>query len=156
MQNDELINAYAAGPELLREAVRSMTDEDLDAQPIAGKWSTRQVVSHIADFEPVYADRMKRVIVEDRPPMAGGDPDHFAARLMYESRNLETELRLIEAVRSHMVPLLRSFSEEQFNRVGIHSEDGLLSLRALLERITNHIPHHIRFIDEKRHALSGN
>lgn len=50
-----------------------MSDEQLDAAPNPGKWSTRQVVCHIADFEPVYADRMKRVIAISEPTFCGGD-----------------------------------------------------------------------------------
>jgi hypothetical protein len=40
-----------------------------------------------------------------------------------------------------------------FARRGIHSEDGPLSLETLLERIVAHLPHHVRFIHEKRKAL---
>ena len=58
------IEDYLAGPEQLRQAIQGMTDAELDAAPVPGKWSTRQVVCHIADFEPVYADRMKWVLVE--------------------------------------------------------------------------------------------
>ncbi len=39
--------------------------EQLDAHPVPGKWSICEVVCHIADYEPVYADRMKRVIAEN-------------------------------------------------------------------------------------------
>jgi hypothetical protein len=35
----------------------------------------------------------------------------------------------------------------------MHSTDGPRTLRRLLEQITNHIPHHIRTIEEKRRAL---
>ena len=42
-----------------------------------------EVVCHISDFELVYADRMKRVVAEDRPTMFGGDPDLFASKLAY-------------------------------------------------------------------------
>jgi hypothetical protein len=37
--------------------------------------------------------------------------------------------------------------------MGTHSEAGPLSLETLLERIGNHVPHHVQFIDEKRKAL---
>ena len=57
-----------------------MTGEQIDATPIPGTWTTRQVICHIADFEPVYADRMKRALAEDQPTVFGGDPDAFAAR----------------------------------------------------------------------------
>ncbi|MEZ5948640.1 MAG: DinB family protein [Planctomycetaceae bacterium] len=63
----ELLNHYETGPLLLVNSVASMTEQQLDAKPVAGKWSTRQVVCHLADFEPIYADRMKRVIAEREP-----------------------------------------------------------------------------------------
>ena len=35
-----------------------------------------------------------------------------------------------------------------------HSTDGPLTLETLLQHITNHIPHHVTFIAEKRAALA--
>lgn len=153
MENSELINRYVAGPTLLRTAVSGMSAEQLRAAPVPGNWSTLQVVCHIADFEPVYADRLKRVIAEDQPPLRGGDPDVFAAKLAYGARDVEEELQLIEAVRKHTARILRTLQPADFERTGVHSTDGSLTLRTLLERITNHIPHHVKFIEEKRRAL---
>jgi hypothetical protein len=65
MNHDALIEQYLAGPGLLRRAVAGMTKEQLLARPIPDKWSTLQVVCHLADYEPIYADRMKRVIALD-------------------------------------------------------------------------------------------
>jgi hypothetical protein len=33
-----------------------MTREQLLARPVPGKWSTQEVVCHLADYEPIYAD----------------------------------------------------------------------------------------------------
>jgi uncharacterized damage-inducible protein DinB len=148
-----LIEQYSAGPEQLRQAVAGMTDQQLDAQPIAGKWSTRQVVAHIADFEPVYVDRMKRVIAENQPIIFAGDPDVFAASLWYDQRDVAEELEMIATLRRHMTRLLRAAEPEDFQRLGKHSESGPITLAQLLENITNHIPHHVRFIEEKREKL---
>ena len=134
---------------------RGMSDEQLDAKPIAGKWSTRQVVCHLADFEPIYADRMKRVIAEHEPTMFGGDPDIFAARLAYDERDIGEELQLIEATRRHVARILRALKPEDFQRRGMHSTDGPITLATLLERISRHIPHHVKFIEEKRAAIKG-
>lgn len=148
-----LIDSYLAGPQQLRGAVAGMTADQFDAVPIPGRWSARQVVCHIADFEPVYADRMKRVIAEHEPTMFGGDPDVFAARLAYAERDLEEELQLIAAVRRHMARILRTLSADDFQRIGHHSEAGPMTLEKLLTNITNHLPHHVRFIEEKRRAM---
>jgi len=154
MAHQKLIDEYLAGPELLRQSVAGMTEEELDARPIPGKWSTRQVVCHIADFEPIYADRMKRVIAEERPTFFGGDPDTFAAGLAYERRVVADELALIAVVRRNMAAILRTLIPDAFERAGVHSQDGPLTLETLLRRITVHIPHHVATIGEKRAALA--
>ena len=151
----QLIDEYVKGPKLLREAVAGMTREQLIARPIAGKWSTLELIAHLADFEPVYGDRMKRILAEDEPTLFGGDPDKFAAKLAYHERDLETELCLIDCVRKQMAGILRTVPEAGFQRVGRHSEAGPLTLRTFLERITGHVPHHLPFIAEKRQALSA-
>jgi hypothetical protein len=151
----QLIDEYLKGPRLLRDAVLGMTREQLTSRPIPGKWSTLEVVAHLTDFEPVYADRMKRILAEDEPTLFGGDPDRFAAKLAYHDRDLETELCLIDCVRRQMAAILSTVAESDFQRIGRHSEAGPLTLRTFLERITGHIPHHLPFIAEKRQALSA-
>ena len=153
MDTAALIDQYAAGPKSLREAVAGMTSEQLQARPIPGKWTTLEVVCHLADFEPIYLDRMKRVIAENEPTMFGGDPDVFARRLAYDQREIQEELDLISACRAQMARLLRTLSPADFQRRGIHNEAGPLTLLELLRRVTEHLPHHVQFIREKRQAL---
>jgi len=153
MEISTLINEYAAGSQKLQEAIAGMTPEQINAAPVPGKWSTRQVVCHLADFEPVYADRMKHVIAEDQPSFAGGFHQQFAENIAYDQRDIEEELTMIEVTRNQMARILRSLPLDAFGRTGIHSVDGPMTLRSLLERITNHIPHHSQFIEEKKQAL---
>jgi hypothetical protein len=155
MSYDALIEQYLAGPDLLRRAIVGMTKEQLLAKPVAGKWSTQEVVCHLADYEPIYADRMKRVIALDTPELLKGDPALFAARLAYDRRDAEEELALIELTRKQMVRILRALEPEAFQRTGVHSRDGALSLENLIQRVIAHIPHHVRFIEEKRQAMAG-
>lgn len=153
MHRRELIDRYLAGAELMESAVAGMSDEQLDAQPIPDRWSSRQVVCHVVDFEPIYADRMKRVIAEACPTFFGGDPDVFAARLAYDRRNVADELQVIAILRRHMAAILQELSTADFQRVGNHAEAGPLSLEDLLRQISDHVPHHVSFIAAKRQAL---
>jgi uncharacterized damage-inducible protein DinB len=148
-----LIGDYLVGPRALREAVAGMTREQALARPVAGKWSTLEVVCHLADFEPIFADRMKRVIALDRPALLVADENLFAASLAYHERDLEEELRIIETTRSQMGRILGALPPEAMKRVGVHSERGELTLERLIQTVTNHIPHHLPFIAEKRKAL---
>ena len=96
------IDDYVSGPQLLRTAVAGISQEQLVARPIPGKWSTLEVICHPADFEIVHADRIRRVIAEIEPTMLGGDEKIFAARLAYHQRNAEEELLLIETIRKQV------------------------------------------------------
>lgn len=149
-----LVELYHTGPELVREAIAGMSDEDLDARPVPGLWSTRQVICHIADFEVVYADRMKRALAEFEPTVFGGDPDTFAASLGYLKRPVETELLVIEGVRRQMEGILESLTPRDLARQVRHSEAGLIPLGQLLSDIAAHIPHHLKFVAEKRQRLT--
>jgi uncharacterized damage-inducible protein DinB len=149
----EQADTYLAGAEALRESVAGMTREQLLARPVPGKWSTLEVVCHIADFEPILADRMKRVIAMDRPQLLAADEARFAATLVYHDRDLAEELAIIETTRRQLARILKALPESAAERVGLHSEKGPKTLAELLTTATNHIPHHVPFIAEKRKAL---
>jgi hypothetical protein len=48
-----------------------------------------------------------------------------------------------------MALILRSLPDSAWARVGVHTERGLVTL----EQMNEHIPHHVKFIHEKRQAL---
>ena len=147
------IQRYLDGPAELRQAIDGLSPEELDSTPIAGTWSIRQVICHIADAEILYADRMKKILAENEPALAKADPAGYLANLGVATRVLTDELKLIEAVRTHIGRILSAISPEQWERRGIHSSDGPMTLWTVLERVTVHIPHHVAFINEKRRAI---
>jgi uncharacterized damage-inducible protein DinB len=153
MSLSQLVADYEKGIQPLRKAVAGMTPAQLKARPIAGQWSTQEVVCHLCDFEPVYADRMKRVIAEDNPSLLGADQNRFATRLAYQDRDVAEELDLMDQVRRQMARILRTLREDALKRSGLHNERGPQSLEQLLTTIIGHVPHHTKFVLEKRKAL---
>jgi hypothetical protein len=151
--HSQLIDSYLEGVNTLRKAVEGMNAEQLKARPVPGKWSTLEVICHLADFEPILADRMKRIISHDRPALVGADENLFAANLAYHDRDAKEEMEIIANTRQQMARILRTLSADAMQRVGIHNERGELSLERMLSMATNHIPHHVPFIREKRKAL---
>jgi hypothetical protein len=137
----------------LRKAVAGLSREQVLARPVAGKWSTLEVVCHRADFDPIMADRIKRIIALDKPQLIGADENQFAVHLAYHQRDLEEELVIVERTRSQLARILRTLPETALARVGIHNERGPRTLEQVLTGSINHIPHHVQFILEKRKAL---
>lgn len=149
----ELLERYRSGHRPLVEALEGLDDTRLDARPVAGKLSTREVLAHVADCEQFYADRMKRTIAMERPLLLGADGWLYPEALHYESRDVQLDVRLIEATREQMAHDLEALDAETWERVAVHSETGLVTLRQLLRHAVWHMEWHVGTILEKRAAM---
>jgi uncharacterized damage-inducible protein DinB len=149
----ELISAYERGVADLRTGVSGMTSDELRRRPIAGKWSTLEVVCHISDCEQFFADRMKRTLAMERPLLIGAEGFRYPEPLQYHQRDLVEELELVALTRRQIAHILRLVSTEAWGRTAVHTETGMVTLRQLLLHAVNHLAHHLRFIAEKRAAL---
>jgi hypothetical protein len=150
-----LADAYLQGPADLRAAVTGMTREQLIARPVPGRMSTLEVICHLADFEAVLAERMKRIIALPDALLLVADENLFLQELHYHDRDAEEELSLIDATRKQMARIIRALKPEQFQKAGVHSLKGLVPLEKVIQGATNHIRHHLPFIHEKRKALGA-
>ena len=151
----ELIAAYEQGVEELRSAVAGMTVEQLTSRPVAGKWSTLEVVCHIADCEQFFADRMKRTVAMERPLLLGADGFRYPEPLGYQEHDLKLEIDLVATTRRQMAGTLRLIASAAWQRTAVHSETGMVTLRQLLLHAINHLRHHLRFVAQKRAALAA-
>ncbi len=150
----ELAEHYLAGVATLRQAVAGMTREQLLARPVAGRWSTLEVVAHLTDFESILVDRMKRIIaMNDVPLLLVADENQFASALAYQERDLEEELGLFEYTRKQMARIIRTLKPEQLQLQGCHNKKGLVPLEKVIQMATNHVTNHLVFVAEKRRAL---
>ncbi len=151
----ELIDAFEMGIEEWRSAVAGMTPEQVLARPIAGKWSTIEVVSHVADTEVYFSDRIERTIVLERPLLLSVDERPYPDGLHYQSFGLAEQLDLFAALRRHVTRILRLQPPEAWHRTAIHTGTGLVTLRQLVFQSVRHARHHLPFVAEKRAAMSA-
>ena len=149
-----LIDNYAAGATRPAESIRGLMTDDLDAFPVPGTWSIRQIIAHLMDSDLIASDRMKRVIAMDNPTILAYDENAFARRLGYDSMDVELACKVFELNRRLTANLLRTLPDEAFDRPGQHSESGPLTLEKLLRTYTQHLDHHLGFVQRKR-ALLG-
>ncbi|MBX9623108.1 MAG: DinB family protein [Gemmataceae bacterium] len=148
-----LIEQYAAGGAVPAELIRGLSAAHLDAHPEPGRWSIREVVVHLMDSDLVGADRMKRVIAEDRPSLPAYDQDAFAARLGYGHVDAAAAAELFALNRRLMAAVLRRLPDDAFRRAGVHSENGPMTLEQLVGVYVGHVEHHARFARRKRELL---
>jgi hypothetical protein len=90
----------------------------------------------------------------DRPLLLGADGFRYPEPLRYQAHDLQQELDLVAITRRQMAHTLRLIAPDAWPKTAIHSESGLVTLRQLLLHAVNHLHHHLRFIAEKRIAMT--
>ena len=145
-----LLERYRRGPELLAVVLTGVFGEEEDFAVAPGKWSVRQIIAHLADTELVFANRFRQVLAEDNPPLMAFDQDRWARNLDYARRKPKQSLETLRRLRAEIHELLKEMPPAAFERAGRHSKDGPLTVYQLLERLTNHVEHHARQVQEIR------
>jgi hypothetical protein len=137
-----LIAVYAAGADEVAAALESIPPAQWTDHPLPGKWSAAEIVHHLADSEMTSAIRLRRLLVEDRPAIQGYDQDLFAKRLDYNGRPVAPALEAFRWARAVTVPLLASLTEEDWQREGVHSEQGRYTIEGWLRIYAEHAHKH--------------
>ena len=78
-ERTKLIAQYRDGYAAIAEALLKITPEELDARPAPNKWTTREIIHHLADSETTSAVRLRRLLAEDQPRDSGIRPGRVRA-----------------------------------------------------------------------------
>ena len=113
-----------------------------------GKWSLRQVFSHVVDSERIFAYRACCIARGETQALTGYDQDLFESNSETDRRTLRDLLEELEHQRRGNILLLRAMSEEASQRKGLANDDPV-SVRALTYIMAGHVTHHLQVIREQ-------
>lgn len=147
-RNDAILT-ISEMPEQLREAVRSLNEEQLDTPYRDGGWTVRQLVHHLADSHMAAFHRLCRALTEDQPQINGYNEAAFA-QLPDHKMPIQWSLDLLEGVHARWVALLNSMHGAQWERTWNHSESGVQRLDVVTLLYAWHSRHHVAHITHLR------
>ena len=107
-----------------------------------GKWTARQILSHLADAEVVFHARVRFILSEPGCPIPPFDQDKWAKILMYDTRSIPLMRRLFVANRDSMMELVDLLPEAIFAREGKHPEFPAYRAWDVVTRTSTHMMHH--------------
>jgi hypothetical protein len=138
---EEQIKLIEKAPQALREAVNGLSDAQLDTK--YRNWTIRQIVHHLADSHVNSYIRFKWALTEDQPVIKAYDETKWADLEDSKKGPIEPSLALLEGVHQQWVVLLRSMTDEQFNRAFLHPEGNrVVKLSGALGTYAWHGRHH--------------
>ncbi len=143
------IQQIEEAPAKLREAVKGLSEQQLDTPYREGGWTVRQVAHHLPDSHMNAYIRFKLALTEDQPPIKPYDQARWA-ELADSKLPVEPSLLLIESLHARWTALLRAMRPEDFSRTLKHPELGLVVLDKYVALYAWHGRHHVAHITELR------
>ena len=150
---EQAIAILAAAPERFREAVRDLTDAQLDTPYRPEGWTVRQVVHHVADSHINSYVRFRLALTEDQPGVKTYEEAKWAELPDARTLPVEISLQLIESLHLRWVGLLRNLAPADFARTFRHPALGLLTLDSTLALYAWHSRHHEAHITALRQRM---
>jgi DinB superfamily len=145
----EAITAIAELPARMRDAVRGLSDAQLDTPYRPGGWTVRQVVHHVPDSHINAFVRLKLALTEDNPTVKPYDEKKFAD-LLDQRLPIEPSLSLLDGLHARWVTVLRALAPPQFGRPLYHPEIGAITVDYLVQSYGWHSRHHVAHITRLR------
>ncbi len=125
----QLIRKYREGHRVVEQALSGITPEELD-RSAGGEWTPRKIVHHLADSEMMSAIRIRRLLTEDEPVIHGYDDMRWAR---------ETSAQLLDRM-----------TDEDWRKVGTHTESGPYTAETWLTIYAAHAHDHAAQIKRSR------
>lgn len=140
------IEDIKALPGQLRNAVISMTEDQLNTPYRPGGWTIKQVVHHVADSHMNCLMRFKLALTEDNPTIKPYAEADWALLGDYKLP-VESSLKMLEGIHQHMAALFESMTGDQWDRTFFHPEQQRsVNLKRNLAMYSWHGKHHLAHI----------
>jgi uncharacterized damage-inducible protein DinB len=138
-----VISGLDAAPDAQAALCERVTD--WDAKPLGeDRFSVRECLAHLADWDPIWLMRAQRTVNEDRPNLPGIDEGEMAIQNDYASSDPKESLRRYRMGRDELVAFFRSLPESAWSRTFTRDDVGEVTLFELAAMVLGHDGYHFR------------
>ncbi|PQV64342.1 putative damage-inducible protein DinB (forms a four-helix bundle) [Abditibacterium utsteinense] len=126
--------------------LRDLDENDArwDAKVDAERFSLREIIAHLVDYDTISRERFEHIIREDAPEFSDWDPTEAAAH--YASRNPLHQIESLLLSRRELCDWLRGLSEKEWKRTGTRPNVGEFSVEEGAAMMVAHDAYHMEQI----------
>ena len=145
---DDVMPILDEQPNELRALLASVPEETGTYAYELGKWTIKELLSHLIDGERIFAYRILRISRGDETPIEGFEQDGYIENSNANSRPFADLLNEFDFQRRSNMLMLRNISDENSRLMGTAS-DKPVSVRALAYISAGHVTHHVHILKER-------
>ena len=135
----------SALPSRIREAVKGLSDDQLDTPYRDGGWTVRQVVHHVADSHMNGLIRVKLALTEDTPTIKPYQ-EALWAQLPDAKLPIDVSLGIIDGVHARIDAITAGLKDADYSRPFMHPENGPMTVDTWAQMYGWHSRHHVAHI----------
>ncbi|MFM7321402.1 MAG: DinB family protein [Armatimonadota bacterium] len=143
-----LTAGLSASPSLVALLVANIDDECADHRPAPDRFTIREMVAHLADWDTVWMERVRRMITEDEPILPSQDPDVRALDQRYNEFPVSHWVRRFSENRQTFVEFLNGLGLEDWERTGFRDGVGACTVGEIAVMALGHDCGHHRQLAE--------
>jgi len=144
------LEVICATADRLHSLAATLGPERLDQPWAPGKWTSRQILCHLADCEVVFAVRLRHTLAEPHHIIQPFDQDQWSEP--YSAYDYAKALATFTAVRNWNIALIRSVIPAALARPVTHPERGSMTFQTLIETMGGHDLNHLAQIESAAKA----
>ncbi|MGA8867402.1 MAG: DinB family protein [Candidatus Sulfotelmatobacter sp.] len=130
-------------PQTLASLIESVAEAKLRQRPAPEKWSVTEILAHLAEDELASTWRYRQMLEHDGSELSGFDQNLWARVGDYASWKPREALTMFRLLREANLRMFSHLTPEQWQRHGVHSERGKLTVRDLCIHMAAHDINHI-------------
>ncbi|MBL8047730.1 MAG: DinB family protein [Chthonomonas sp.] len=135
------------GPVIFERLYGLLTEAQLDERK-GDRFTPREVIAHLADWEPIFRQRIQAALDEDGRAVEGIDEGELAIRNNYAQANVADTLARFAKERAATVAMIRALDPALLDRAYNHSERGRVTIRETGNVLSAHDTYHVEQITE--------
>ena len=132
--------------DFLAEALRGVAPDALSRRATPEKWSAAENLAHLARYHQIFLERIERILTQPAPCLRGYRAEDDPEWPRWVSMQPQQVLANLSALRTKLMARLRSLNVSDFQRTGIHSKFGEMTLALWLEFFLVHEGHHLNVV----------
>ena len=148
IEGNEAMSVLEAQSAEMRSMFSDVAEEKGTFAYAEGKWTIKELLSHLIDGERMFAYRVLRISRGDKTPIEGFEQDGYIENSNANNRSFAELLDEFDLQRRSNLLLLNNISDEGSKRMGTAS-DNPVSVRALTYIMAGHVRHHIHILKER-------
>jgi uncharacterized damage-inducible protein DinB len=129
--------------DFLAEALRGVDLGSLADKTAPGKWSAHEQLAHLARYHQIFLQRIERILSEQAPAFSRYCAEEDPEWTTWSGLPTQQVLARLSSMRTKLMARLRSLTEGDFKRTGVHPKFGAMSLSLWLEFFLVHEAHHL-------------